>query len=59
MDLTFPPGFELGVATSAWQIEGDVSGRGRCNWDDFAEIPGAIVDGATGEPACDHVHRLE
>jgi beta-glucosidase len=59
MDLTFPPGFELGVATSAWQIEGDVAGRGRCNWDDFAERPGAIVDGATGEPACDHVHRLE
>ncbi len=59
MDLTFPPGFQLGVATSAWQIEGDVAGRGRCNWDDFAEIPGAIVDGATGEPACDHVHRRD
>ena len=56
--LEFPPGFELGVATSSWQIEGDVAGRGRCNWDDFAEVPGAIVDGATGEPACDHVHRL-
>lgn len=59
MDLTIPPSFELGVATSSWQIEGDVSGRGRCNWDDFAEVPGAIVDGSTGEPACDHVHRLE
>ena len=59
MDLDFPPGFELGVATSSWQIEGDVAGRGLCNWDDFAQIPGAIVDGATGEPACDHVHRLD
>lgn len=59
MAIDFPPGFELGVATSAWQIEGDVSGRGRCNWDDFSELPGAVVDGATGEPACDHVHRLE
>jgi beta-glucosidase len=59
MDLDIPPGFELGVATSSWQIEGDVAGRGRCNWDDFALIPGAIKDGATGEPACDHVHRLE
>lgn len=59
MTLEFPPGFELGVATSSWQIEGDVAGRGRCNWDDFALVPGAIVDGATGEPACDHVHRLE
>ena len=59
MDLDIPSGFELGVATSSWQIEGDVAGRGRCNWDDFADIPGAIKDGATGEPACDHVHRLE
>lgn len=59
MSLEFPPGFELGVATSSWQIEGDVAGRGPCNWDDFARIPGAIVDGATGEPACDHVHRLD
>lgn len=59
MDLVLPPDFEMGVATSSWQIEGDVAGRGRCTWDDFAQIPGAIVDGATGEPACDHVHRLE
>jgi len=59
MDLTFPPGFELGVATSSWQIEGDSAGRGRCNWDDFAAIPGAIIDGATADPACDHVRRLE
>jgi beta-glucosidase len=59
VELDLPPDFELGVATSSWQIEGDVAGRGRCNWDDFADIPGAIVDGATGEPACDHVHRLE
>ncbi|MEI6361111.1 MAG: GH1 family beta-glucosidase [Actinomycetes bacterium] len=59
MDLDIPSGFELGVATSAWQIEGDIAGRGRCNWDDFADIPGKILDGATGEPACDHVHRLE
>jgi beta-glucosidase len=59
MDLDIPSGFELGVATSSWQIEGDLAGRGRCNWDDFADIPGKILDGATGEPACDHVHRLE
>ena len=58
-DLDIPPGFEMGVATSAWQIEGDLAGRGRCNWDDFADTPGTIVDGATGDPACDHVHRLD
>lgn len=54
-----PADFQLGVATSSWQIEGDVAGRGACNWDAFAEVPGAIIDGATGEPACDHVNRLE
>ena len=59
MEFRVPRDFELGVATSAWQIEGDVAGRGRANWDDFALVPGAIIDGATGEPACDHVHRLE
>jgi beta-glucosidase len=59
MTLRIPSDFELGVATAAWQIEGDLAGRGRSIWDDFAEIPGAIVDGATGDPACDHVHRLE
>lgn len=59
MDLDIPSDFELGVATSAWQIEGDLAGRGRCTWDDFALVPGAIRDGATGDPACDHVHRIE
>ena len=58
-ELTVPPDFEMGVSTSAWQIEGDSAGRGRCTWDDFADIPGKIVDGATADPACDHVHRLQ
>lgn len=59
MALHVPRSFELGVATSSWQIEGDVAGRGSSVWDDFAKVPGAIIDGATGEPACDHVARLE
>ena len=58
-DLVLPPDLEIGVATSAWQIEGAVAERGRCIWDDFADRPGTIADGSTGEPACDHVHRLD
>ena len=54
-----PADFTLGVATSSWQIEGNVAGRGLSTWDEFASRPGAIADGSTGEPACDHVHRLE
>lgn len=51
--------FLFGVATSAYQIEGSthVDGRGPSIWDVFAARPGAIADGATGEPACDHYRR--
>ena len=59
MEIRDPGDFELGVATSSWQIEGDIAGRGRCTWDDFSETPGRVIDGATGAVACDHVNRLE
>jgi beta-glucosidase len=54
-----PADFTVGVGTSAWQVEGASASRGRCIWDDFAEVPGAIVDGTTADPACDHVARME
>ena len=58
-EILIPTGFDMGVATASWQVEGDVAGRGRCNWDEFSAIPGKVVDAATGEPACDHVNRLD
>ena len=56
-----PEGFVLGTATSAYQIEGAVAadGRGRSIWDAFAMRPGAIADGSSGAPACEHYHRWE
>jgi beta-glucosidase len=54
-----PPDFTIGVGTSAWQIEGASASRGRSIWDDFAETPGAIADGTSADPACDHVARME
>jgi beta-glucosidase len=56
-----PADFVLGVATSAYQIEGAAAtdGRGPSIWDDFCRLPGAIADGSSGELACDHYHRLE
>ena len=54
-----PGDLVVGTATASWQVEGDVAGRGRSIWDDFAEVPGAIVDGTTGEPACDHLRRFD
>ena len=59
LGLTFPPTFIWGAATSAYQIEGAVhdDGRGPSIWDTFSHAPGAIVDGSTGDVACDHYHR--
>jgi len=55
----FPADFAWGTATAAYQVEGASTegGRGVSIWDAFARTPGAIVDGATGEPAVDHYHR--
>lgn len=53
-------GFRLGVATSAYQIEGAVSedGRGPSIWDRFSHTPEKTKHGHTGDIACDHYHRV-
>jgi beta-glucosidase len=53
--------FLWGVATSSYQIEGGSapSERGRCNWDDFADRPGAVYEGHDALVACDHYGRLD
>ena len=57
--LTFPEGFLWGAATAAFQIEGATTEDGRTDsiWDVFARQPGAVHEGHTGDPACDHYHR--
>ena len=60
LDLdAFPPGFLWGAATSAYQIEGAVSGGGRgpSIWDTYTHTPGKTLHGDTGDVACDHYHR--
>jgi beta-glucosidase len=50
--------FRWGVATSAYQIEGGrTSAKGESIWDRFAHTPGRIIDGTTGDVACDHFNR--
>ena len=58
--MTFPVGFSWGTATASFQIEGATQADGRTDsiWDTFCRVPGAITDGHTGEPACDHYRRM-
>ena len=55
----FKNGFILGVATSAYQIEGacQKDGKGPSIWDEFCHKKGNIRNNDTGETACDH-YRL-
>ena len=55
----FPADFTWGFAASAYQTEGAAAedGRGTSIWDTFAHQPGTVVDGGTGDVACDQYHR--
>ncbi len=57
----FPEGFLWGAATSAYQVEGSplADGAGASIWHRFAHTPGRIVNGDTGDVACDHYRRWE
>ena len=51
--------FVWGVSTSSYQIEGaaNTDGRGPSVWDVYSKVPGHIMNGDTGDVACDHYHR--
>ena len=57
--LQLPRDFVFGGATAAYQIEGgwNADGKGESIWDGFCRKPGAIIDGSSGEVACDHYNR--
>ncbi|MCU1441873.1 MAG: glycoside hydrolase, partial [Cryobacterium sp.] len=54
-----PSGFQVGTATSAFQVEGGArdGGRGESVWDVFTTQPDRIVDGSNASLASDHYHR--
>ncbi|MFK4730376.1 GH1 family beta-glucosidase [Agromyces mediolanus] len=59
-DRAFPDSFLFGAATAAFQIEGAAfeGGRTASIWDAFCRVPGAVINGDTGDVACDHYHRM-
>lgn len=61
MSSTFPANFTWGTATASYQIEGafDTDGRGVSIWDTFSKTPGKVVNGDTGDVACDHYNRFD
>lgn len=60
MTMRFPDGFEWGISTSSYQIEGGApdDGRGPSIWDTFCALPGKVENGDDGSIACDHYHRF-
>lgn len=57
--LQFPEGFVWGTASSSYQVEGARREGGRVEsiWDRFDSLPGRVLNGDTGDVACDHYHR--
>ncbi|WP_067518725.1 GH1 family beta-glucosidase [Endozoicomonas ascidiicola] len=53
--------FTFGVATSSYQIEGAIHEGGRISsiWDTFCQKEGKVLNGESGEIACDHYHRWQ
>jgi beta-glucosidase len=59
--IKFPKDFLWGTATASYQIEGawDEDGKGESIWDLVSHKPGVILNGDTGDVACDHYHRYK
>lgn len=61
MNNTFPEDFLFGTATASYQIEGAVNegGRGPSVWDTHCHKTQKVLNGDTGDVACDHYHRYK
>lgn len=59
--LKFPKDFIWGTATASYQIEGGwkADGKGESIWDRFSHTKGRVVEGHTGDVACDSYHRYK
>ena len=57
--IEFPEDFLWGAATSAYQVEGSplADGAGPSIWQRFCHTPHLVLDGDSGDVACDHYRR--
>ncbi len=57
----FPPGFNFGVSTSSYQVEGAwlADGKGMSIWDAYSHTPGMIANGDTGDVANEHYFKFK
>ncbi len=60
MDYQFPDNFIWGAIASAYQIEGawNEDGKGQSIWDRYVRLPDRILNGDTGNTACNHYHLM-
>ncbi|PSN36756.1 hypothetical protein C0J52_19375 [Blattella germanica] len=61
-NFTFPPEFQIGVASAAYQYEGawNEGGKGESIWDRFVHTsPEAIIDLTNGDEATDFYHKYK
>ncbi len=59
--MKFNKEFKWGAATASYQIEGayNQDGRGLSIWDTFSSTKGNVLNGDTGNEACEHYNKLE
>ena len=59
--MGFKKDFIWGAATASYQIEGAAyeGGKGLSVWDKFSHEPGKVLEGHTGDVACDHYHLFK
>ena len=59
--MGFSKNFVWGGASASYQVEGAAyeDGKGPSIWDAFCKEPGRILDGQSGDVACDHYHRYQ
>ena len=59
--VRFPADFSWGTATASYQVEGawQEDGKGESIWDRFSHTDGKVMNGDTGDVACNQYHRFK